>query len=200
MFLMGAAACLLLPPDMTSHFFLYQRFACIAALGLLLLGAATPPGEARWRGGVITLLLLGHFFMLTDYARDFDRFASPGRRLLEDAAERGGRVAGLLNGVSFRGRELVRHFQDYYILEGGEATVSGLPDFRLRIVERAVPDSVLPHREPFGVGHPYDHQYDMIEHILYVDLPEDHGLEELVAGRRIAQKGAWTMASRAEID
>ena len=200
MFLMGAGACLLLPPDMTSHFFLYQRFACIAALGLLLLGAAIPPGEVRWRGGVIALLLLGHLLMVTDHARDFDRFASPGRRLLEDAAERGGRVAGLLNGVSFRGRELVRHFQDYYILEGGEATVSGLPDFRLRIVEKAVPDSVLPHREPFGVDHPYDHQYDMIEHILYVELPEDPGLERLVAGRRIAQKGAWTMASKAEIE
>lgn len=159
-----------------------------------------PAGAISWRAGAISLLLLGHFLMLTDYARDFDRFASPGRRLLEDAAERGGRVAGLLNGVSFRGRELVRHFQDYYILEGGEGTVSGLPDFRLRIVEKAVPDSVLPHREPFGVEYPYDHQYDMVEHILYVDLPEDPGLERLVADRRIERRGAWTMASTIQVD
>ncbi len=203
--LAAASAYLLVPFQIPGTAHLFERFAVLVMLALLLWAARRLTLGRRLRWAILGLCLV-HWGLWADYQLDFRRATGDfDRRILPEAdAAPSGVLGAFIFDADFRGRPVYIHFPDYFTVWKQGISVSKVGDYRFYPIHRRVPVDVLPVYDEWigrfgtfdGTSRGYDGRYAGLEHLLTRGAPPPE-LRHTLAGYQAARvQGEWTLYQR----
>jgi hypothetical protein len=185
----------------TIHFF-YIRFSVFFYLGLIFFCSILMPFPSKVVKPAVLAVCLIHFFLWTDYFSSFSETTKGYNPDFFAKTVNSKRLAGLMYDCRFRGRTILRHFPDYYIVwkKGIASTFlidCGFGSFG-STTRKAPPDKLPYYIDWIGarwVGKQgiYDGRYDTMDYILTrgeVHEKTDKSLETFTI---INRSGKWKL-------
>jgi hypothetical protein len=194
-----ALACVLLLPDrLPGQMVLYERFA-VLVLAACILAVAAGPWKVPARALAVALCLVAVLYtaLRVDYFAGFDRrTADFTPELLPAGGAAEARLFGLIYDAHYRGRSMLVHFPNYYIVWRQGIAGTRLIDYRFGTVRRRADHEALPPYNEFLWIRPYADEYAGMEYLLVRgDVPAD-ATPYLADFRPVRTAGAWSLYAR----
>ncbi|MCC5929836.1 MAG: hypothetical protein JJU28_11360 [Cyclobacteriaceae bacterium] len=159
----------LLPERIPGQHPIYDRVTTLIPITLILIISRLPL-QKRLYIPLVSMALILHFTLWSEYLIDFDQQASTG---IEVIPENNGEIlSSLIYEENFRGRPAFRHFQNYYISNSKGISTTRIIEFRFGMI-RKNPENKLPEQlEKWGINELNVVLLDKIDLLLYKGNPE----------------------------
>lgn len=169
LFLLTTVLCyFLLPERIPGQHPIYDRVTTLIPIALILVISRLPI-QTRIFIPVVSIFLILHFVLWSEYLIDFDQQATAA---LEIIPENNGEIlSSLIYEEEFRGRPVFRHFQNYYISNSKGISTTRIIEFRFGMI-RKNPENKLPEQlEKWGFDE-LNTILDKIDLLLYRGRPD----------------------------
>jgi hypothetical protein len=201
--LAAAGAYLLVPFKIPGTAHLFERFAVLVMLALLLFAARRLTLSPRLRLAVV-VLCLAHVGMWAEYHVDFRRETADFDRCILPEPGPDVILGAFVFDAGFRGRPIFIHFPDYFTVWKQGVAVSNVGDYRFYPIQRRAPVEKLPVYDEWiggfgtfsGTSRGYDGHYAELEYLLTRGLPPPELHHTLARHRVVRSQGDWTLHQR----
>jgi hypothetical protein len=192
----ATVAWFVLPPDLPSQAFVYQRFGILANIGLLILFGSTVSFEVL-RSVAFRFVAACAFltFLVTSgaYYRDWNQETdalSPSVFPKEPAS----RLGAVICSPMFRNTPLFLHVGNYFTVWSKGITATPVIDYRFGSLRRAAPETKLPSALPWYCSQqPYQNEFAELELLFVKADKNDFSTIAPADGKLVTSTGPWAL-------
>lgn len=201
--ILGAAArgaYLLLPNRVPDCLYVYQRFASLIFLSLILLGSLLQAGTVKpLRNALVVLACLVHLGLWSQYMWAFNREAASFTPELFASLPQDKTVAGLIAQDRFRGWSVYRQFPNYFIIWKKGVATTRIVDYSFGYIRRKVDLDRFPHYSEWeDHNFHYDGRYSHFDYYLTHGVLPDYVTASWGKLPPLKARGPWSVFKAAE--